>query len=141
MRHHMPAAEPPCYRGTADSEGVSDALVVLPVATVLGRWLPGSSPQPWSWADEENDIYARVCMCCEQPGHYMEQLEKRVRQEGIDFASAFAPPELAASGVVWDGHHRLILARRLGIENITVNLHGGNTFPGASAEVARTGTC
>jgi hypothetical protein len=118
------ASEPSCYRGTADNWQSSDALSVLPVATVLNKWLPGSSPQPWSWEDEEADIYARVCFCCDQPGHYMHQLEERVRQEGIDFASAFAPPELTTSGVVWDGHHRLVLARRLGIEHITVNIHG-----------------
>ena len=114
------SAEAMEYWGNPDRDSVV-ATATMATADVLNGWLPGSTPQPWTWDDEERDIYSRLCMCCDLPGHYTYQLEERVRLHGIDFAAEFAPPVLSPDGFVWDGHHRLVIARRWGIESIRVD--------------------
>lgn len=77
---------------------------------LLANFLP-SQPQPWSWDDEERDILGRACICCGEVGHYIVQLEAHLREHGLtegvylDFDK----------GVVGDGHHRIVAARRVGI--------------------------
>lgn len=47
-------------------------------------------------------------------GHYQLELEEYISSSGIMPAGIL----LGNDGRVWDGHHRLIAARRLGIESI-----------------------
>lgn len=82
----------------------------MPLATLLAEYLPGSQPQPWSWDDEEIDILSRLCACCGEPGHYQLQLEEYLRKHGLSQGVCLGP-----DGRVWDGHHRIVGARRLGI--------------------------
>ncbi len=93
------------------------------LAELLTKWLPGSRSQPWTWDDEELDILRRGCCCrsslCEnpklhfRPGQYQIELEAHIAQHGITQGVC-----LGSDGVVWDGHHRIVAARRLGITEI-----------------------
>lgn len=85
----------------------------IPLAELVARWRPGSYDEPWSWDDEERDILARVCLCCDRPGHYQKQLEAHIAEHGLDGGVC-----LGTDGRVWDGHHRIVAARRLGIDTI-----------------------
>ena len=94
-------------------ESVGDSEKWIDLAELLARFVP-AHPQPWGWADEEEDILARVCICCGQVGHYIYQLEAHLRSNGltegvcIDFDQC----------LVRDGHHRIVAARRVGIARI-----------------------
>lgn len=94
-------------------------IVLYPLARILAEYAPGSTAQPWTWDDEELDILARECCCrshqCESPsigaaGHYQLKLEAHIRRHGVP-----GLVELGADGRVWDGNHRVVAARRLGI--------------------------
>lgn len=84
------------------------------LAMILARYAPGS--QSRTWDDEERDILARRCLCCGQAGHYQHQLEAYVADRGLNGMGVC----LGDDGRVWDGNHRVVAARRLGIENIPV---------------------
>lgn len=94
----------------------SDAVAVdaesMPLAEILARWVPSSMPQPWSWDDEEQAIFARICLCCGEVGHYQRQLEAHLAANGLPQGGIC----LGEDGYVRDGHHRIVAARRLGIE-------------------------
>jgi hypothetical protein len=85
----------------------------MPLAELTARWAPGSYPQPWTWDDEERHILAQVCLCCGQPGHYQLALEAHLAEHGLTQGVC-----LGTDGRIWDGHHRIVAARRLGIERI-----------------------
>lgn len=85
----------------------------MKLAEILENWVPGSYDQPWTWDDEEKEILSRVCLCCNQPGHYQLQLEQYISEHGITQGVL-----LGNDGRVWDGHHRIVAARRLGIESV-----------------------
>lgn len=104
-----------------------------PLDRVLAEWRPGSADDDWTWDDEELDLLAAPCMCatpigedgiealvdCGTPGHYQLRLEERMREVGGWFD---APALLGPDGRVWDGHHRITAARRLGIRLVLVEL-------------------
>lgn len=75
---------------------------------------PGSRGPSWTWDDEQRDIDSRVCLCCDQPGHYQAALEAHLRAVGrIEQGIC-----LGNDGRVWDGHHRIVAARRLGFSDV-----------------------
>lgn len=93
-----------------------DIAGVIPTDVLTARWAPGSYAPPWTWADEEHDIITRICLCCERPGHYQAELERHLTAVGrID-----QPVCLGTDGRVWDGHHRIVAARRLGFDRIPI---------------------
>lgn len=89
---------------------------VMELIDVRRGWLPGSYDQPWSWADEHNDIITRECACCGRPGHYMQALADHVREKG----EITEPVLLGSDGRVWDGHHRIVAASIIGLPVIPV---------------------
>lgn len=93
------------------------ASVLVPLALVTGAWRPGSYDPPWSWADEAADILARQCLCCGQPGHYQLAFEAHVAEHGIPGGVC-----LGGDGRVWDGHHRVVAALRMGITQVPVEV-------------------
>lgn len=88
-------------------------MSTIPTSTVLERWHPGSQPHPWTWDDEERELLSHVCLCCGEPGHYQLQLEAALAQTGITQGIYLGP-----DGRVWDGHHRVVAARRLGVAEL-----------------------
>lgn len=104
-------------------------IVTVPLAQIIERFAPGSrraDPDggPWTWDHEEEDILARTCCCrsheCESPspgpqGHYQKMLEAHISERAIP-----GGVDLGYDGRVWDGNHRIVAARRLGIEEVPV---------------------
>lgn len=101
-------------------------LTAMPLVIVVRDWRPGS--HDWDWDDEERDLLAFRCLCattdpqvefieCPTPGHYQLRLEAHLAEHGIT-----EPVLLGSDGRVWDGHHRIVAARRLGIEVIPVEV-------------------
>lgn len=85
-------------------------LVLL--ENVLTEYRPGSyDATGWSWDDEEADIRSRVCVCCDREGHYQEMIETFM-ESGAQPGTT--PILLGDDYRVWDGHHRIIGARKHG---------------------------
>lgn len=82
----------------------------MPLEELLASYTPSSYAQPWTWDDEERDILARECLCCGESGHYQRALEAHLAEHGLTMGVC-----LSDEGEVWDGHHRIVAARRLGI--------------------------
>ena len=78
---------------------------------LMASYLPGHRSVEWSWEDEERDISIRVCLCCGYRGHYQEHLEAYIEKCGLSGMGVC----LGDDGFVWDGHHRIIAAKHLGI--------------------------
>lgn len=102
----------------------TETTTTIALEDLLASWVPGSYDQPWSWDDEERDILARECMCCGQPGHYQFALEAYLREHGITQGVC-----LGDDGRVWDGHHRIVAARRLGLTEVPVEAPTWETTP------------
>lgn len=108
-------------KATAHRVGSPDTTATerrIPLAALLAEYAPGSPPpqghqQAWTWGDEEQDILTRECLCCGQPGHYQQMLEAHMTKHGLTEGVC-----LSSDGRVRDGHHRIVAARRLGIESI-----------------------
>jgi hypothetical protein len=73
------------------------------LSTLLAGWAPGSFPQPWTWADESADLYI--------PGEFLRDVMANGVRE---------PVLLGIDGRVWDGHHRIVAAIRLGLRDVPV---------------------
>ena len=81
-----------------------------PLARVLAEVRCGS--QDWPWEDEWADLARRHAAT-----GYLETLEQLIRENGITM-----PVLIGSDGRLWDGHHRLCIAVRLGIENVPVEI-------------------
>lgn len=79
----------------------------LPTATVLKRYRPGSGD--WDWPTEWADIIQH------DGGVTIAGLISDIATHGVR-----EPLLLGDDGRVWDGHHRLLVARLLGIETLPV---------------------
>lgn len=101
---------------------------MMPLAEVLAGWTPGSLAPPWTWDDEERDLHEVREGCCKSgrcawperhdglPGAYQRRLEEHLRSLG----EVQEPVLLGNDGRVWDGHHRIVAARRLGFTEVPV---------------------
>jgi len=96
----------------------------IPLEELLTKWVPGSFDQPWSWDDEERSLLSEPCYCatadplsefvqCPTLGHYQLALEAHIAEHGLTQGVCLGP-----DGRVWDGHHRIVAARRLGLTEV-----------------------
>lgn len=86
---------------------------VLPTEAILVCWRPGSGD--WDWSTEWADIVQQ------QAGMTIAALIGDIAAHGVR-----EPLLLGDDGRVWDGHHRLFVARLLGIETLPVEYgHSG----------------
>lgn len=92
-------------------------LVSKPLAQITTFWRPGSRSDNWTWADEYAELIDHPVTAA---------VHKRVDNEGIDFADKFAPVLLGSDGRVWDGHHRIVIAIKLGLASLMVETAGGS---------------
>lgn len=117
----------PCPRCGGHTEGYvgCDLCDGAGFVDILARYQPGSHDQPWTWEDEARDLHSLPCPTeyaraqgievepCDdpEPGCYQRKLEAHLRDLGrID-----QPVCLGTDGRVWDGHHRIVAAIRLGL--------------------------
>lgn len=81
------------------------------LADLLAAVPPGGSHNTWD--AEERDIWQRACLCCGERGHYQRALEAHLAEHGLTEGVC-----IGADGRLQDGHHRVVAARRLGIQCI-----------------------
>jgi hypothetical protein len=104
-----PTAAWDCSEDAQTSPGMTPPCLpdeVMPLDELLARWRPGSYEQPWTWDDEDEDIWTHP---------HTPALAAHIAAEGIQ-----EPVLLGRDGRVWDGHHRICVARRLGLDDIPV---------------------
>lgn len=98
-------------RAMADStDALCCDLQVWPLVRVLAEVRCGS--QDWSWEEEWASLDRRHAQT-----NYLATLEQQIRENGITL-----PILIGSDGRLWDGHHRLRIAVRLGIEYIPVEV-------------------
>ena len=66
---------------------------------IMEFWRPGSHDEPWTWADEAADLAGEL-----------DDMINDIQVNGI-----LHPVVLGVDGRVWDGHHRILAARALGV--------------------------
>jgi len=103
----------------------------MKLSELLENYRPGSFDPPWSWDDEVHDLHHNApCPTayaitqgidvepCDDPspGCYQRRLEEHLREVG----AITQPVCLGGDGRVWDGHHRIVAAIRLGFDEIPV---------------------
>jgi hypothetical protein len=93
-----------------DQTALRDRIEVWPLTRVLTEVRCGS--QDWSWEEEWADLDRRHA----ETG-YLDTLEQQIREHGITM-----PVLIGSDGRLWDGHHRLRLAVRLGIPYVPVEI-------------------
>lgn len=86
------------------------AFEVWPLARILADIRCGS--HDWTWEEEWADLDTRHA----ETG-YLDQLEQQIRANGITM-----PVLIGTDGRLWDGHHRLRIAVRLGINYVPVEV-------------------
>ncbi|WP_097933345.1 MULTISPECIES: ParB N-terminal domain-containing protein [unclassified Streptomyces] len=87
-----------------------DDIQVWPLARVLAEVRCGS--QDWTWDEEWADLDKRHA----ETG-YLDRLEQEITANGITM-----PVLIGSDGRLWDGHHRLRIAVRLGIGYVPVEI-------------------
>lgn len=104
----------------------------IALADLVARYRPGSHGDGWTWDDEAADLLTAPCYCtsapvqsdtvvvvgdpCPTPGHYQMRLEEHLRRRG----RIEQPICLGTDGRIWDGHHRIVAAIRLGFTSLPV---------------------
>ncbi|MCT9092904.1 ParB N-terminal domain-containing protein [Streptomyces sp. ASQP_92] len=87
-----------------------EQVEVWPLKRVLAEVRCGS--QDWSWDEEWADLDKRHAAT-----GYLAKLEQQIRENGITM-----PVLIGSDGRLWDGHHRLRIAVRLGIGYVPVEI-------------------
>lgn len=90
-------------------------LTSMPLLEVMEKWRPGSHGEDWTWADE-------YTYCWMDDGPRTNTIIDLVKEKGIGFDDAHNPILLGNDGRVWDGHHRILVARYLGMHSINVSI-------------------
>lgn len=107
-----------------DPFGDKPKLVKISLDALMVNWRPGShdtadGPEganlAWTWADEARDLFTR------DRDKTLAILDLVV-QSGPGFIDYVSPILLGDDGRVWDGHHRIIIARALGYSFVEVEV-------------------
>lgn len=106
------------------TDQADSAVGWIDLRVLLASYVPGSHEQPWTWDDERRDLLAAVCQCCGQPGHYQLALEEHYAKLGRIDGSGIV---LGTDGRIWDGHHRIVAAIRLGFPGLPVERFDDST--------------
>jgi hypothetical protein len=89
------------------------AVCSMALDELLATVPPGHREEPWTWDDEERDIAIRLCLCCGDAGHYQKTVEARIAEHGLTEGVC-----IGEDGRLHDGHHRVIAALHLDIEEV-----------------------
>lgn len=92
------------------TSATEERIEVWPLARVLAEVRCGS--RDWTWEEEWADLDQRHA-----DTGYLATLEQKIRENGITM-----PVLVGSDGRLWDGHHRLRIAVRLGIGYVPVEL-------------------
>ncbi|MFD9192957.1 ParB N-terminal domain-containing protein [Streptomyces phaeochromogenes] len=131
--HRPPGSQDPHVPVVEEQPEASPFTVqVWPLARILTEVRCGS--QDWTWDEEWADLDRRHA----ETG-YLAKLEQDIRTNGITM-----PVLIGTDGRLWDGHHRLRIAVRLGLGYVPVELPAvgeqpDTGTPEAEAPVAYSG--
>ncbi|MFD3741614.1 ParB N-terminal domain-containing protein [Streptomyces sp. NPDC058629] len=106
-----------------EGEARPDDIQVWPLTRILTEVRCGS--QDWTWDQEWADLDQRHA-----ESGYLDRLEQQIKANGITM-----PVLIGSDGRLWDGHHRLRIAVRLGIAYVPVEVTPAAVAP--AQEVAR----
>lgn len=84
------------------------------LSSLLVVFQPGDYPER-SWSEEFEWLW-------KNDAHRMKSIKRQVKEHGLD--SFDDPILLGSDGRVWDGHHRLAVAMKLGIKEVPVIFSG-----------------
>lgn len=82
------------------------------VADIIANYRPGSRDDAWTWDDEATELFTHGDMAG----------RTSLLLADIEANGVHDPVMLGSDGRVWDGHHRIVCALRLGIESLPVEL-------------------
>lgn len=83
-------------------------MTTLKLKKLLSSYRPGSGDDNWTWGDEAGDLLNR------EPD-YMKQLKDDICKDGIK-----EPILLGTDKRIWDGHHRIVVAILLDLDDVPV---------------------
>lgn len=86
------------------------AVTVWPLSRILAEVAVGS--RDWTWEEEWADLDRRHAAT-----GYLDTLEQQIRENGITM-----PVLIGSDGRLWDGHHRICIAYRLGLTEVPVEI-------------------
>jgi hypothetical protein len=109
--------------GAAGDTGANDPYQVWPLARILREVAVGSDD--WPWEEEWVDLDRR-----HKETGYLAKLEQQIRENGITM-----PVLIGSDGRLWDGHHRLRIASRLGIEYVPVEIAKPTPEPASNSDL------
>lgn len=84
---------------------------------LMHEYRPGSQPEPWSWSDEYEHLW----------GSAEHATRTRVLADDIAVNGQKEPVLAGGDGRIWDGHHRIVIAVRLGLHAVLVDWAGKET--------------
>ena len=114
----------------AGPEPAETPTVRMSPQAVMERWRPGSEGDQWTWADEERSLWSEP------------MIDHTLTVQAEIVADGILEPVLAGDdGRLWDGHHRVLIAARLGIGEIDVCGPGITRQPTVSEPTAECPTC
>ena len=82
--------------------------MIIPLREFLSSHHPESFPQPWSWQQEQHWLW-------EHDKEKMTDLFYDITTHGI-----IIPVHVGPDARIWDGHHRICIAIKLGLHDIPV---------------------
>lgn len=94
----------------ADSEQKPPTSAWWPLARLLAEVAPGSRDD-WTWQEEHDDLWFGE----DDDSHAMDDLATSMQENGQR-----TPVLIGDDGRLWDGHHRVVAAMRLGFDRILV---------------------
>lgn len=86
------------------------AVSTWPLSRILAEVAVGSGD--WTWEEEWADLDERHATDGE-----LDKLEQQIRENGIT-----TPVLIGSDGRLWDGHHRICIAYRLGLTEVPVEI-------------------
>lgn len=86
---------------------------VLPLGDILRKWRPGSGGDDWTWGDEYFDLIDQ---------EYTQGFLRMISNFGMEMFCKDEPILLGNDERVWNGHHRIIIATVLGLEELEVDI-------------------
>jgi hypothetical protein len=94
---------------------ISEELIAIRPIFIIQRWEPEQRQIQWTWNDEYRHQWSSDI---DRTRDILEQ----VKLHGISFADHVAPIQLGNDGYVWNGHHRIVAALYLAIEEVMVDM-------------------
>jgi hypothetical protein len=92
-------------------------LIKKHLSEIMRNWTPGNSSDRRTWGEEAAYLW-------HEDTERMSKMVDLVFEKGIDFADKTSPIKLGNNGRVYNGHHRLVIAKEQGVKWLWVHIVG-----------------